>query len=235
MLGRTNSRRRLLVLLMVFVVGSLALFARTAYWQVVNGDFLMARRPRPRPRSGSRSPAGAARSTTGPARSCWPRRRPRPPGRRRRPARPRPGRRARGPATSSSACSSSTTPRPRPSARSSASERPYVVLARGIEPSVAERIRQALRDERIVARRARGRAGAGLPAGRRRPRVDPRRPPARLRQPRERRPVRRRAVLPGRARRRRRGSWSPSATSTAGRCPRRRWSRRPARSARTSA
>jgi cell division protein FtsI/penicillin-binding protein 2 len=30
-----------------------------------------------------------------------------------------------------------------------ASERPYIVIARGIEPSVAERIRQALRDERI--------------------------------------------------------------------------------------
>jgi cell division protein FtsI/penicillin-binding protein 2 len=31
-----------------------------------------------------------------------------------------------------------------------ASERPYIVIARGIEPSVAERLRQALRDERII-------------------------------------------------------------------------------------
>jgi len=39
MLGRTDSRRRLLVLLTIFVIGSLALIARTAYWQVLNGDF----------------------------------------------------------------------------------------------------------------------------------------------------------------------------------------------------
>ena len=43
MLGRTDSRRRLLVLLTIFVIGSLALIARTAYWQVLNGDFLLAR------------------------------------------------------------------------------------------------------------------------------------------------------------------------------------------------
>ena len=43
MLGRTDSRRRLLVLLTVFAVGSLALFARTAYWQVLRGDELMAK------------------------------------------------------------------------------------------------------------------------------------------------------------------------------------------------
>src|SRR4051794_25582717 len=43
MLGRTDSRRRLLVLLMIFAVGSMALLARTAYWQVLRGDFLMAR------------------------------------------------------------------------------------------------------------------------------------------------------------------------------------------------
>jgi cell division protein FtsI/penicillin-binding protein 2 len=43
MLGRTDSRRRLLILLMIFAVGSMALLARTAYWQVLRGDFLMAR------------------------------------------------------------------------------------------------------------------------------------------------------------------------------------------------
>jgi cell division protein FtsI/penicillin-binding protein 2 len=37
MLGRTDSRRRLLALLILFMVGSLALVARTAYWQVVRG------------------------------------------------------------------------------------------------------------------------------------------------------------------------------------------------------
>jgi cell division protein FtsI/penicillin-binding protein 2 len=40
MLGRTDSRRRLLVLLVVFVFGSLALTARLAYWQVVDRDRL---------------------------------------------------------------------------------------------------------------------------------------------------------------------------------------------------
>ena len=43
MLGRTDSRRRLLVLLTVFAIGSLALFARTAYWQVLRGDELMSK------------------------------------------------------------------------------------------------------------------------------------------------------------------------------------------------
>jgi Cell division protein FtsI/penicillin-binding protein 2 len=40
MLGRTDSRRRLLVLLAVFVFGSLALTARLAFWQVVDRDRL---------------------------------------------------------------------------------------------------------------------------------------------------------------------------------------------------
>ena len=40
MLGRTDSRRRLLVLLVVFGVGSLALTARLAYWQVVDRERL---------------------------------------------------------------------------------------------------------------------------------------------------------------------------------------------------
>jgi cell division protein FtsI/penicillin-binding protein 2 len=42
MLGRTDSRRRLIVLLVVFVLGSLALMARLAYWQVVDRDTLAA-------------------------------------------------------------------------------------------------------------------------------------------------------------------------------------------------
>jgi len=40
MLGRTDSRSRLLVLLVVFVIGSLALTARLAYWQVVDRERL---------------------------------------------------------------------------------------------------------------------------------------------------------------------------------------------------
>jgi cell division protein FtsI/penicillin-binding protein 2 len=42
MLGRTDSRRRLLFLLFVFLVGSVALAARLAYWQVVDRDRLTA-------------------------------------------------------------------------------------------------------------------------------------------------------------------------------------------------
>jgi cell division protein FtsI (penicillin-binding protein 3) len=40
MLGRTDSRRRLLALLVIFLVGSMALVARSAYWQVVRGGEL---------------------------------------------------------------------------------------------------------------------------------------------------------------------------------------------------
>jgi stage V sporulation protein D (sporulation-specific penicillin-binding protein) len=40
MLGRTDSRRRHLVLLVIFVLGSVALTARLAYWQVVDRDRL---------------------------------------------------------------------------------------------------------------------------------------------------------------------------------------------------
>ena len=42
MLGRTDSRRRLLFLLLVFGVGSLALVTRTLYWQVLRGAELTA-------------------------------------------------------------------------------------------------------------------------------------------------------------------------------------------------
>jgi cell division protein FtsI/penicillin-binding protein 2 len=43
MLGRTDSRVRLLLLLVVFVVGSLALVARLAFWQVAERDWLLAK------------------------------------------------------------------------------------------------------------------------------------------------------------------------------------------------
>ena len=42
MLGRTDSRRRLLFLLLVFGVGSLGLVTRTVYWQVLRGTELTA-------------------------------------------------------------------------------------------------------------------------------------------------------------------------------------------------
>ena len=43
MLGRTDSRLRLLVLLVVFVVASLALVSRLAFWQVIERDWLLER------------------------------------------------------------------------------------------------------------------------------------------------------------------------------------------------
>ncbi|MGZ8438876.1 MAG: peptidoglycan D,D-transpeptidase FtsI family protein, partial [Candidatus Limnocylindrales bacterium] len=43
MLGRTDSRTRLLLLLMVFVVASVALLGRLAYWQVLQRDMLAAK------------------------------------------------------------------------------------------------------------------------------------------------------------------------------------------------
>ena len=42
MLGRTDSRRRLLFLLVAFGVGSCLLAARLAYWQVIDRDRLTA-------------------------------------------------------------------------------------------------------------------------------------------------------------------------------------------------
>jgi cell division protein FtsI/penicillin-binding protein 2 len=149
MLGRTDSRRRLLVLLTVFVVGSLALFARTAYWQVLNGDFLLARaaaqttvrievagrRGDIYDRTGTvllattidrdRLVAAADQLARDPA------------------ARTRTGDELVRLLKLDEA--GAVTLREK-----LASERPYIVVARGIEPSVAERIRQAMRDERIA-------------------------------------------------------------------------------------
>src|SRR6476620_5439841 len=42
MLGRTDSRPRLLILLVTFLVGSFALVTRSAYWQVLERDKLTA-------------------------------------------------------------------------------------------------------------------------------------------------------------------------------------------------
>jgi cell division protein FtsI/penicillin-binding protein 2 len=149
MLGRTDSRRRLLVLLTIFAVGSLALFARTAYWQVLNGDFLLARaaaqttvrievagrRGDIYDRTGTvllattidrdRLVAAADQLARNPA------------------ARTRTGDELVRILKLDEA--GAVTLREK-----LASERPYIVVARGIEPSVAERIRQALRDERIA-------------------------------------------------------------------------------------
>ena len=72
----------------------------------------------------------------------------------------------------------------------------------GLDRVVADQVRAAIaRRQRDHGPVARAGAGAGLPAAGRRAGLEPRRAPARLRQPRRRRPVRRRAGLPGDARR----------------------------------
>ena len=81
-----------------------------------------------------------------------------------------------------------------------ASARPYVVLAHGIEDGDRRTDPRADRRRDAPGGLARARAGAGLPAGRRRRRDDPRGAPARVRQPRRGGPVRRRGALPDRAR-----------------------------------
>ena len=40
MLGRTDSRSRLLVLLLVFLLAAMAVIGRLAYWQVIQRDSL---------------------------------------------------------------------------------------------------------------------------------------------------------------------------------------------------
>ena len=195
MLGRTDSRRRLLFLLVVFGVGSLALVTRTVYWQVLRGDELTARAAEQTSvrieiggrrgdiydRTGTvllatsvaRDRLIAAADQLTPVQQAADGGHPGPP----------PGAR-RG--------------RPRPTcAPGSPSGKPYVILARGHHPGDG-RAHPPGGERQTGGRHLPGaRAGARVPAGRRRPRIDPGRAPARLREPRERGPVRRRAVLPG--------------------------------------
>ena len=149
MLGRTDSRRRLLVLLTVFAVGSLALFARTAYWQVLNGDFLLARAAaQTTVRIEVAGRRGDIYDRTGTVLLATTIDRDRLVAAADQLARD-PAKRTR---TSDELIrilkldeAGAATLREK-----LASARPYIVVARGIEPSVAERIRQALRDKRIA-------------------------------------------------------------------------------------
>jgi cell division protein FtsI (penicillin-binding protein 3) len=149
MLGRTDSRRRLLVLLTTFAIGSLALFARTAYWQVLRGDELMtkaaaqttirvevpSRRGDIYDRTGTillattvdrdRLVAAADQLAKDPPKRIQ---------------------------TGDQLVRILKLEDPAEVADLRAkldSGKPYVIVARGIEPSVAERIRQGLRDERL--------------------------------------------------------------------------------------
>ena len=149
MLGRTDSRRRLLVLLTVFAIGSLALFARTAYWQVLRGDELMSkaaaqttvrvevpsRRGDIYDRTGTillattvdrdRLVAAADQLAKDPARRIQT-------------------------AEQLIRILKLEDPADIVELREKLdSGKPYVIIARGIEPSVADRIRQGLRDKRL--------------------------------------------------------------------------------------
>ena len=149
MLGRTDSRRRLLVLLTAFAVGSMALFARTAYWQVLNVDMLRAeaaeqttvrievagRRGDIYDRTGTillattidrdRLIAAADQLARDPSMQ-------------------------RRTGDELVRLLKLDAPAAATLRERLASKRPYVVIARGIEPSVAERIRLAMRDKRVA-------------------------------------------------------------------------------------
>jgi cell division protein FtsI (penicillin-binding protein 3) len=149
MLGRTDSRRRLLVLLTVFAVGSLALFARTAYWQVLNGDFLKTRaRAQTTVRIEVAGRRGDIYDRTGTVLLATTIDRDRLVAAADQLARDQAALKRTGDELIRLLMlddAAAATLRER-----LASRRPYIVIARGIAPSVAERIRLALRDERIV-------------------------------------------------------------------------------------
>jgi cell division protein FtsI/penicillin-binding protein 2 len=146
MLGRSDSRIRLLVLLLVFVVGALALVSRLAFWQVVESGWLIEKAaaqttvrletPSRRGEIYDRSGTVALATTVDRDRLA---------------AAPR-----------------QMTPEVRTRTGSEliellgldeeaaatlranlATDKPYVVVARGIEPATSERIREALRADRI--------------------------------------------------------------------------------------
>ena len=147
MLGRTDSRRRLLFLLLVFGVGSLGLVTRTVYWQVLRGTELTAwatdqtavrieiggRRGEIYDRSGTvllatsvardRLVAAADRLT--------------------------PDQQARASETLVRLLGLDEAGTVALQAKL-ASDKPYIVLARGITPEISERIRQAGRAKQVV-------------------------------------------------------------------------------------
>lgn len=146
MLGRSDSRIRLLALLLIFVVGALALVARLAFWQIVEGDWLMAKAaaqttvrletPSRRGEIYDRSGTVALATTVERDRLAAA------------PKQMAPDVRA---ATGDALVEllgldeeAAATLR-----ANLATDKAYVVVARGIEPATSERIREALREERI--------------------------------------------------------------------------------------
>jgi cell division protein FtsI/penicillin-binding protein 2 len=148
MLGRTDSRRRLLLMLTIFGIGSIALIARTAYWQVVRGDFLLAKaEAQTTVRVDEPSRRGDIYDRTGTVLLATTIDRER---------------------LVAAADQLALHPDRRDATADAlvrllrlddadaaalrdklASGKPYVILARGIEPSTADRIREAMRDKRV--------------------------------------------------------------------------------------
>ena len=147
MLGRTDSRRRLLFLLLVFGVGSLALVTRTLYWQVLRGteltafaaeqtsvrDEIVGRRGDIFDRSGTvllatsvaRDRLVAAADHLTPVQQAQ---------------------------TADTLIALLGLDEAGAAALRTklASDKPYIILARGIKPEIAERIRQAVRAKQVI-------------------------------------------------------------------------------------
>jgi cell division protein FtsI/penicillin-binding protein 2 len=148
MLGRTDSRRRLLLMLTIFGIGSVALIARTAYWQVVRGDFLLAKaEAQTTVRVDEPSRRGDIYDRTGTVLLATTIDRERLVGAADQLAL-HPDRRD---ATADALVRLLKLDDTEASALRDklASGKPYVILARGIEPSMADRIREAMRDKRV--------------------------------------------------------------------------------------
>jgi cell division protein FtsI/penicillin-binding protein 2 len=149
MLGRTDSRRRLLVLLIIFAIGSLALLARTAYWQVLNGDLLKTRAAaQTTVRIEVAGRRGDIYDRTGTVLLATTIDRDRLVAAADQLARDPDARRRTGDELIRILKLDDEDARTLRERLDSG--RPYIVVARGIEPSVSERIRQALREKRIV-------------------------------------------------------------------------------------
>ena len=148
MLGRTDSRRRLIGLLLIVVVGSLALVARLAFWQVGQRDFLIdqaasqtsVRVEEPTARGEIYDRTGTVVLATSVARD-------------RLVASPHSMTRDERRSTADALIwmlgldeEAATTLR----ARIDQKDKSYVILARGIEPAMADRIRTASRDGSIT-------------------------------------------------------------------------------------
>jgi cell division protein FtsI (penicillin-binding protein 3) len=148
MLGRTDSRRRLLLMLTIFGIGSIALVARTAYWQVVRGDFLLAKaEAQTTVRVDEPSRRGDIYDRTGTVLLATTIDRERLVAA----ADPMALHPDRRDATADALIRLLKLDEADASALRDklTSGKPYVILARGIEPSTADRIREAMRDKRV--------------------------------------------------------------------------------------